>query len=202
MKKIVFLLIILFNTLSYSQDILQTIGKETCECLDAKKLEYSKLSKLELQTEIGMCMIQSYSTHSSEFGPEEKISFESKDGMRELGEKVAMKMMSNCPETIILMGKRSLEEEGTAEPEKENSFIEGEVTDIKTDQFISLLVKDKNGRNYNFLLLDYFDTSSLITNNEINKKDFIKVTYIESELFDPKNKEFRYFKIITDLEKK
>ena len=66
---------------------------------------------------------------------------------------------------------------------------------------MSIQVKDKNGRNFSFLLLDYFETASLLTNKEINKNDNIKVSYTEIELFDPQNKEFRYFKIITNLEK-
>ncbi|MDI5896044.1 MAG: hypothetical protein Q8R22_05695 [Flavobacterium sp.] len=202
MKKIFFILIVLCNSVSYSQDIFDVIGKETCECLNAKKIDYFKMNKKEMQTQVGVCMIQSYSSHLSEFKPEDKISFDDEKGMQNLGEKVAMKMMVSCPEIIMEMGKRSIDEDDSIEEVKEIAFIEGEVTEIKTEQFITLQVKDKNGRNFSFLLLDYFETASLLTNNEINKKDSIKVSYTEIELFDPKNKEFRYFKVITDLAKK
>jgi hypothetical protein len=187
---------------SYSQDIFDVIGKETCECLNAKKIDYFKMNKKEMQTQVGVCMIQSYSSHLSEFKPEDKISFDDEKGMQNLGEKVAMKMMVSCPEIIMEMGKRSIDEDDSTDEVKDIAFIEGEVTEIKTEQFITLQVKDKNGRNFSFLLLDYFETASLLTNNEINKKDSIKVSYTEIELFDPKNKEFRYFKVITDLAKK
>jgi hypothetical protein len=202
MKKLFFILIVLCNSISYSQDVYDVIGKETCECLNAKKIDYSKMNKKEMQTQVGVCMIQSYSSHLSEFKPEDKISFDDEEGMQNLGEKVAMKMMVSCPEIILEMGKRSIDEGDSVEVVKESAFIEGEITEIKTEQFITLQVKDKNGRNFSFLLLDYFETASLLTNNEINKKDSIKVSYTEIELFDPKNKEFRYFKIITDLAKK
>ena len=202
MKKIFFILIVLCNSVSYSQDIFDVIGKETCECLNAKKIDYFKMNKKEMQTQVGVCMIQSYSSHLSEFKPEDKISFDDEKGMQNLGEKVAMKMMVSCPEIIMEMGKRSIDEDDSIEEVKDIAFIEGEVTEIKTEQFITLQVKDKNGRNFSFLLLDYFETASLLTNNEINKKDSIKVSYTEIELFDPKNKEFRYFKVITDLAKK
>jgi hypothetical protein len=202
MKKLFFILIVLCNSISYSQDVYDVIGKETCECLNAKKIDYSKMNKKEMQTQVGVCMIQSYSSHLSEFKPEDKVSFDDQKGMQNLGEKVAMKMMVSCPEIILEMGKRSIDEDDSTEEVKENAFIEGEITEIKTEQFITLQVKDKNGRSFSFLLLDYFETASLLTNNEINKKDSIKVSYTEIELFDPKNKEFRYFKIITDLEKK
>ena len=202
MKKLFFILFVFCNSLSYSQDVYDVIGKETCECLNAKKIDYSKMNKKEMQTQIGVCMIQSYSSHLSEFKPEDKISFDDEEGMQNLGEKVAMKMMVSCPEIILEMGKRSIDEDNSSDEVKESAFIEGEITEIKTEQFITLQVKDKNGRSFSFLLLDYFETASLLTNNEINKKDSIKVSYTEIELFDPKNREFRYFKIITDLEKK
>nr|WP_315190139.1 hypothetical protein [uncultured Flavobacterium sp.] len=202
MKKIFLILIIFCNSISYAQDAFDIVGKETCECLNTKKVDYSKMDKKDMQTQVGICMIQSYSSHLSEFKPEDKISFDDEVGLKNLGEKVAMKMMVSCPEIILELGKRSVDEDDAAEEAKEITFIEGEVTEIKTEQFITLQVKDKNGRNFSFLLLDYFETASLLTNNEINKKDNIKVSYTEIELFDPKNKEFRYFKIITDLEKK
>lgn len=202
MKKIFLILIIFCNSISYAQDAFDIVGKETCECLNTKKVDYYKMDKNDMQTQVGICMIQSYSSHLSEFKPEDKISFDDEVGLKNLGEKVAMKMMVSCPEIILELGKRSVDEDDAAEEAKEITFIEGEVTEIKTEQFITLQVKDKNGRNFSFLLLDYFETASLLTNNEINKKDNIKVSYTEIELFDPKNKEFRYFKIITDLEKK
>lgn len=202
MKKIFLILVVLCSSISYSQDAYDIVGKETCECLNKNKVDYSKMNKKDMQTQVGICMIQSYSTHLSEFKPEDKISFDDEVGLKNLGEKVAMKMMVSCPEIILEMGKRSVEEDDSTEVAKESLFIEGEVIEIKTEQFITLQVKDKNGRNFSFLLLDYFETASLLTNNEINKKDNVKVSYTEIELFDPKNKEFRYFKIITDLEKK
>ena len=202
MRKIIIALLLIFSTNSFSQDVYDIIGKETCTCLEAKKLDYTKLNKKDMQTQVGLCMIQSYSTHASEFKAEDKVSFDDEVGMRNLGEKVAMKMLADCPAIILEMGRRSVDEDDISEVEKESLFIEGEVTDIKTEQFLSLQVKDKNGRIFTFLLLDYFENASILTNNEINKKDNIKISYSEIELFDPKSKEFRYFKIITDLEKK
>lgn len=202
MKRFFLLVIIFVNAISYSQDVLQVIGNESCECLAAKKLDYSKLSKAELQAQVGLCIIKSYTNHISEFKAEDKVSFDDTAGMRKLGENVAIKMLVACPETLMKLGEKTIEEQEVVEEETADSFIEGEVTEIKTEQFISLFIKDNNGRNYNFILLDYFESAAIITNNELKKKDFVKVSYTEIELYDPKNKEFRYFKIITGLEKK
>jgi hypothetical protein len=198
MKKIISLLIVLFfNVVGYSQDVLNVIAKESCECLDAKKAKSDNFTGDELKTAVGLCIIKSYSDHISEFKGDEKVKFGDTAGMSKLGEDVALKMLEICPNMIIELGKTK----DDVEVKEEDAFIVGEVTDIKSEQFMTLQMKDQNGRNYSLLLLDYFDTASLLTNNEIKKKDKLKVSYSEIELFDTKAKEFRYYKILTKLEK-
>src|SRR6185436_8420471 len=104
-----------------------------------------------------------------------------------------------CPNVIMELGQAAQKDE--EEVQKEDAFVEGVVVDILSEQFVTLQLKDQNGRSYNLLLLDYFDTASLLTNNEIKKKDKVKVSYSEIELFDSKAKEFRYYKILTKIEK-
>jgi hypothetical protein len=198
MKKIFLLIVLFFNHVTYSQDVLNIIAKETCECLNAKKAKSENFTGKELKTAVGLCIIKSYSDHSSEFKGEEKVKFNDKDGMSKLGEDVAVKMLGICPEMIIELGKYETDDVADA---KEDAFILGEMIDIQSEQLTTLQIKDQNGRKYNFILLTYFDTAPLLTNNEIKKKDKLKVSYTEIELFDSKAKEFRYFKILTKLEK-
>jgi hypothetical protein len=198
MKKIFLLIVLSCNVVTYSQDVLNVIAKETCECLDAKKNKSESFTGDELKTALGICMIKSYSDHISEFKGNDKVKFGDKEGMTRLGEAVGIKMLETCPNMILELGKDSLDDTTT---QKEDLIITGEVAEIKSEQFVTLQIKDQNGRNYNFLLLDYFDTASLLTNNEIKKKDKLKVSYSEIELYDSKAKEFRYFKILTKLEK-
>lgn len=198
MKRILFLLSVLFNVVSYSQDVLSVIAKEKCECLDNKKSKSDNFTGDELKTAVGLCMIRSYSDHMSEFKGDEKVKFGDEGGMTKLGEDVAVKMLETCPNMIMELGKES---KSDVEAEAEDVSVTGEVTDIKSEQFLTLQLKDKNGRSYSLLLLDYFDTASLLTNNEIKKKDKLKASYSEIELFDVKAKEFRYYKILTKLEK-
>lgn len=207
MRKIIIALVLIFSTNSFSQDMYDIIGKETCACLGTKKLDYQKLDKKELQTQVGLCMIQSYTSHINEFKQEDKIQFDDQEGMRKMGEKVALKMLVNCPEIILELGKSTQKDIGDESEdelvvdEPADVFIEGQVTAINKDQFVSLLVKDKNGRAYSFLLLDYFETASVLTNNELKVKDSVKVGYTEIELFDVATNEFKYFKILTDIQR-
>lgn len=197
-KKIFLLIILFFNFVAYSQDVLGIIAKETCQCLDDKKAKSESFKGQELKTAVGICMIKSYSDHISEFKGDERVKFDDKDGMRKLGQVVGVKMLETCPNMILELGKEATDEDAV---EEEDPILSGEVVDIKWEQFVTLQLKDKTGRNYNFLLLDSFDTASLLTNNEIKKKDKLNVSYTEIELFDSKAKEFRYFKILTKLEK-
>lgn len=199
MKKNIFLLIVLFSSIvTYSQDVLNVIAKETCECLDAKKLKSDNFTGDELKAAVGLCMIKSYSDHMSEFKADERVKFSDKEGMSKLGETVGVKMLEVCPAMILELGKGS---KNDVKVKEQDAFIVGEVTDIKSEQFMTLQMKDQKGRNYSLLLLDYFDTASLLTNNEIKKNDKLKVSYTEIELFDIKVKEFRAFKILTKLER-
>lgn len=190
----------LCSVTGYSQDVLDVIAKETCECLNAKKDKNPNMTGDDLKTNVGICMIKSYSDHLSEFKGADKVNFGDKAGMTKLGESVAIKMMQVCPNVILDLGKSATADD--AEVEQEDASVEGTVVDIKAEQFVTLQLKDQNGRNYNLLLLDYFDTASLLTNNEIKKKDKLKVSYTEIELFDSKAKEFRYYKVLTNIEKK
>ena len=99
------------------------------------------------------------------------------------------------------MGKAANRADNEEANAKEDIFVEGQITAINKEQFLTIQMKDKNGRAYSFLVLDYFDTASLITNNELKIKSPVKISYSEIELLDVKTNEFRYFKIITNIEK-
>lgn len=201
MKKLVLLAFFIFSTTMFSQYVYDTMGKETCECITKKKIDFGTISKNELQLQVGLCMIQSYSEHISEFSEGEKISLDDEAAMERLGEKVALKMLDSCPEIILEMGKASTRTDQEQATEKSNLFVEGQITAISKEQFMTIQLKDKNGRTYSFLVLDYFDTASLLTDNELKVKNEVKIGYSEIELLDVKTNEFRYFKIINNIEK-
>ena len=100
LRKIIIALLLIFSTNSFSQDMYETIGNETCAWLVSKKLDKKKLDKKELQTQVGLCMIQSYTSYINDFKQEDKIQFDDQERMRKMGEKVALKMLVNCPEII------------------------------------------------------------------------------------------------------
>lgn len=187
-------------SLAQSDAVLDILAKESCECIKNKNIDLSKPDPESIKKEFGICVLQSYSRNSEAFGKEHPLDVGNREAMVKLGEQVGMKMLGFCPEVLMALAGDDEEEATTTEVVYQQ--IEGQVSEIRTDQFVTLVVRDKNGRNYNFLMLDYFETASLFTNNQIKKNDKLVVSYSEVELYDPKAKEFRYFKVITGLEKK
>ncbi len=202
MKKVVLLFVLLSSSV-YSQDaIMDLVAKETCECMSAKKTEMTNDNIEELQMNLGICMLKSYTDHSKDFDESNKINITNEEQMGDFGEKIAMKMINYCPDFILELGKIAIAEDESAGDTKKNAeTLEGVVTDIKTEQFATISIKDKNDRVHKLLLLDYFDTAALFTSGDVKKGSQILVNYSEIELYDPVLKDFRFYKVISGLEK-
>lgn len=180
-----------------AQDVMEIMAKETCDCIVAKNLDLKNVSSENLQTEFGVCAMQSYVKHKEAYDKISPSDIADTESMRKFGENLAMKMLSTCPEIIMGLANDTPSLEPATSP-----TIEGTVIEFVTEQFVTIKVKDKNQRLHSFILLDYFDTASLYTDGIIKKKDNVIVSYSEIELYDAKAKEFRYYKVISGLEKK
>lgn len=200
MKKILFIALAFIATDAYSQDIIDTFAKESCECINKNVPDLKALKPGEMKSQFLSCFFKSYGEHSAELKNENKLQVGDEAAMEVFGEQVAMKMLNYCPDVLMKFGEDVTDDDTAATTEKSGA-VEGEVTEIKSEQFVTVAVKDKNARVHQLLLLTYFDTASAFTENQVKKKDKVSVSYIEQELYDPKLKEFRYFKIITDLKK-
>lgn len=197
MRKIMALAFTLLTYVTYSQDLIDTMARESCDCISKRTSELKNITPQMMESEFGICVIKSYSAHADEYNKLFKADLTDKPAMKLLGEKIALKMFTYCPQMLMDMVG-----DDDSDDYIEDLKIEGKITDIKIEQFVTIQIKDKNNRQHNFLILDYFDSAALFTNNEIKKNDSIAVTYTEIELYDPKAKEFRYFKVIKGLEKK
>jgi hypothetical protein len=201
MKKILYLFLLFSASINaQADDVYDVIAKETCSCIESKKIDINAEAKdNKLTMTLGLCMIESHTKHKMELPEKDRTEFGNDKGMQNLGEKVAIKMVSHCPDYIIALGQMEDEESTT---EVKQLTIEGKVTGIETKQFVSIKLKDKNNRSHNLLLLNYFETASLYTEGTIKSGIELIVGYDEVEMYDPEAKDFKYFKIITSLQKK
>ncbi|MEN9336764.1 MAG: hypothetical protein RLZZ500_1751 [Bacteroidota bacterium] len=202
MKKTITLLVLGVGLWSNAQtEPMDLVAKETCECVTKKKAE-GKITKEELTLSVGLCLLASYDKYKDKFPKEEQISMTDENAAEKLGEKVAMKMVTYCPETILEIGMMSQDEENAeADAEPEYETIEGTITAIEVKQFVTIKMKDKNGKQVQFLLLDYFETASVYTDGKLKVNDKVAISYGDVELYDPIQKEFRTYKVITALKK-
>lgn len=202
MKTWINLVVATFSTLGIAQTApMDFVAKETCECIAQKKAE-GKTSKEDLTLHVGLCLISSYDKFKDQFPKEEQINLSDDNAAEKLGEKVAMKMLSYCPETIIELGMMDQEEEGNVVTEETKyETVEGTIIAIEVKQFVVFKLKDKNGKQIQFLLLDYFESANVYTDGNLKVNDKVAVSYGDVELYDPMQKEFRTYKVITALKK-
>jgi len=201
MKKLHYLFIFVSTSFfAQTDDVYDLIAKETCNCIASKKIDIAtQVKDDEITMALGICMIESYTKYKMDLSESDRTQFNDSEGMRKLGEKLALKMVSHCPDFIMALSQMH---DNDSSPELKQLTIEGKVSSIETKQFVIIKLKDKNNRLHNLLLLDYFETASLYTEGNIKSGTELIVGYTEVEMYDPQAKDFNYFKIITSLQKK
>jgi hypothetical protein len=192
MKKILLLLVLVGN-IAFAQKLTkdqlsEKLAEKACGCA-----EKQEITKENFELTIGICLLEGINSFEKDvekhYG-KDVISNDKK--MEELGYDVGKKMGSKCPTIFKFM----LDEEEEAAPdESEELSVSGKVSEIKTDQFITFVVKEATGKTNQFILLSNFDNAFLLT-------DKVHVTYYEMGLYDAKLGKFVSYKIVTDIIKK
>ena len=120
--------------------------------------------------------------------------------MEELGYEIGKKMGLKCPTVFKFM----LEDEANdvVEVDSEDLMLSGKIAEIKSEQFLTFIVKEESGKNNQFILLSSFDNAFLLTDKVLKATDAVDVVYYEMELFDAKLGKFVSYKIVTDIIKK
>lgn len=91
MKYLLSLFFFLNFAKAFSQDYINLIAKETCECFNGKKINLRKASTSELQAQLGACMLPNYVKYKDKMAKEDVAEFTDHAGMRKLGEKIGVK---------------------------------------------------------------------------------------------------------------
>lgn len=201
MKKSLFVFVLsLFCLNAKSQDILDVITKEVCSCANEKKDMLKDAASEKVQMQLGLCIISSFSSHEKEVTAKYGNVMEAEGAMEKLGGDVGIKMASVCPDVLMMFA--DMESEFGEETEEIPALtLEGKIIEIKSEQFLTVIVKDNSGRNHTFLVLTFFEDSNLFIENKLKKNDKVSVQYWEQEFYDAKAKDFRYYKVIQGIKK-
>jgi hypothetical protein len=179
--------------ISSAQDVMKTIGNETCGCISDLKKTGVEATDMQL----GLCIIKAYNAHKAELPKEKQVAISDSEGFEVVATEIGLAMADACPDLVMSFA----DGDDLAATAKPVHSVSGTVTEIKSEQFTTISVKDANGRQHAMLLLNYFASATLFTEGKIRKGDKVTVTYDEVELYDPKMKEFRYYKVIAGLTK-
>jgi hypothetical protein len=115
MRKIIIALLLIFSTNFFLK--MYMIGKETCTCLEAKKLDYTKLNKKRYANPSGIVYDSELFSMRPNLSQKIKVSFDDEAGMRNLEKKLRLNV-SRLPSNYFRNGRRSVDEDDVSEVEK------------------------------------------------------------------------------------
>lgn len=199
MKKLLLLLLLtsssIFAQKLTKEQLSEKLADKACDCAGKQEI-----TKENFELTIGICLLEGINAFEKDvekhYG-KDVISNDKK--MEELGYDVGKKMGSKCPTIFKFMLD---DEEEVATDESEELSVSGKVSEIKTEQFITFVVKEATGKTNQFILLSNFDNAFLLTDKVLKATDEVDVTYYEMELYDAKLGKFVSYKIVTDIIKK
>ena len=200
----------------FGQAYMDKVSKETCECINKKNIDLKSSDVDKLQVELGLCIMQSYTKFSNEFPKNKRLDFSDSKQMETFGMEVGMKMIKDCPDIILTLGKsyrkNTLNDESeddlvldsttvnTEEPD-DDITITGVYQGSKTDGFYYITVKESSGKINQMALINNFENSFLILDQVLKQNDKVQVSYFDAELFDVKLNRFVTVKVISDIKK-
>ncbi len=209
MKKIILLLLVLiFCFKAKSQDTsLSKAAVSVCDCLTKSKIE-EKNSPEQMQQVFLNCMFTSAPDLIS------KIVSSGEDYQKageEIGTKLAMEMMKNgCPAFTKIAARMAMSGNGDADSLISNptnssaegiQSIQGMVTKVEEKDFTYITVKTSSGRELNFIYYSYVPGSDDWIKDAVVKlkNKNVSLSYVESEVYQPKFKQFMTVKEIKTL---
>jgi len=202
MKKIIILLFItqsLFAQKLTKEQLISKISEGTCDCITKKEI-----TKENLEMTLGLCMLEDFNKYEKDiekYYGKNVITDESK--MEDHGRDVGIQMATKCPSFLkMVMDNMDDEEDVEEEMIEEEPSVTGKFFQAKSEQFITFSIKETSGKTVDFILLNNFDNSFLLTENILKSNDVIEVYYYELEMFDAKIKKFVTYKIVSDIIKK
>ena len=200
MKKIVLLLVLVGN-ITFAQKLTKDqltdkLADKVCNCVNKQKIK-----KENLELTIGICLLEGINAFEKDvekYYGTDVISNDEK--MEELGTNIGAKMGLKCPTVFKFMLDEEADE--AVADEAEDLILSGKISEIKSEQFLTFVVKEDSGKNNQFILLSSFDNAFLLTDKVLKTSDAVDVTYYEMDLFDAELGKSVSFKIVTDIVKK
>lgn len=207
-------LLLLSNTLLAQSDYMDHITEQSCQCVEDLP---DSLSSNALTMQFGLCIINAAKPYRTEIKRDYGLDTDDIfiNGER-LGQIIGMEMATACPDLLIHISSRMLDDEDSYVSERlygsddvdlgdygdfeYYSSMYAKITAIDVEQFYVFTVRDPSGKSVKLYWLDPFISDVEIQDNP---QEFIgqsfNFEYEELEFFDPKLNEYRNFRIIRSM---
>lgn len=198
MKKLILILITMYSCNLFSQEYMDKIAQQTCDCL-SKIPDSTNTQKMYM--ELGICMIKASEPYKKQIKKDYNIDITNIDKEGEaLGKVVGLKMATFCPDGLYRLSK--IEQKETKEKAKEDLISIGKITQIDREIFVVFSVFDNSGKSIKFYWLTSVESNIDLANNyKTLLETDVKIKYFTKDLFDPKIGEYRNFNILEKIEK-
>jgi len=215
MKKFFFASVLfIFSANCYSQAWMDNLSNDVCNCIanlpDSLKPE-------EAQMKLGLCMIEAAYPYKKGLKKEYGINMDKIDTQgEELGKIIGLKAAMKCPDTFMKLvnivepgsssSTKSLNATETTEssdPKLESNQFSGKVSKIDSANFIVFSVRSPEGKTEKFYWITKVSSQTDLTNN-YNKflTKEVNLSYYSQEIFDPRINEYRWVKVLSELDYK
>ena len=186
------------NVVAQTEKQITKVTNSTCECLQDKGIESGDMNKLQM--ELGICMLAAMGENNISIDVNDPSEIES------FGEKIGIQLAYSCPKFLEIIGEMVEEDpdmlnnimDARDEPSLEIST--GIVSEVKSDDFVTLKIKNISGKKETFFWMQHFEGSSLLENggSAILQKN-VYIEYETIEVYSPKLEDYIDLKIIRFL---
>ena len=207
MKKIIFFVLcfISYSSMSFAQNkkanaLKDKIAQEVCDCISQSDVDLDNEEDVKLK--LGLCLMQSISENQKQ-AKKLGIEIEDKESLTRFSEDVGLSMASKCPTIFMGFAKKELKknEKSNLTQEVEVQTLEGTITNVEEGAFVTITIKDNEGRSHNVLWLEFFENADELKENYSNLKDKeIDVEYYEKEYYNPKIEDYVKVKVLRKVE--
>jgi hypothetical protein len=203
-KTVVLLSLLVVGVYAYSQTktIYDTAAVKMCEYMNENTADRKFNSKKEVELFFSEAFLQTCMPFVDRFLEVEGLQKFDNESGRQIGMKVGMKMATNCPAYIKLIGKM-MEDKIIETPEiidNIQELVKGKVTEVISDGYQFLKIKDQNGNIKRVLWLFNFEGAATYNNDPkklIGKT--VSVSCNQVEIFFAKSNSFGKEKMIVKI---
>lgn len=189
-------------TPAHSQDYIDNIAVEACNCVDQLS---DTIDREEYLMSLGTCMINAALPYKKKLKADYGINLDNIDEKagEQLGKIVGLRMANKCPKSLLKitrMDNEDTQNETTSPQSPDSKTFTGTVTAVENESFVVFSIKDDLGKTARFFWLNFVQCDSdLVAHYTSLVGSTVKIQYSSSEFFDPKINEYRQFNIIQSV---